>query len=145
MIEILIVVVILSIIAALVVPSFTQGRTKADEATLKENLRSLRRAIQLYTVDHTGRFPTGADITDQLLKYTDEAGNVSATRTATHTYGPYLPSIPTLNVGQRSGGKLIATADGAGVGWIYNPATGSIRANTTNAEVDSRGQKYNEY
>jgi type II secretory pathway pseudopilin PulG len=145
LIEVMIVLVILAIIAALVVPSFTQGKTKADEATLKENLRNLRRAIQLYTVDHTGRFPTAAGISGQLTQYSDEAGNTSPVKTATHIYGPYLPVVPLLNVGQRSGKSGIAAADGPDVGWIYNPATGSIQANTTDAEVDDKGQKFSEY
>lgn len=145
LIEVLIVVVILAIVAALVIPSISQGRDKADEAALKENLRNLRRAIQLYTVDHGGQFPTLPNIEGQLTQFTNPAGQVSATKTATHTLGPYLPEVPKLNVGARKGNTRIHSADANDVGWIYTPATGAIRANTFPGDVDSQGTPFNQY
>ncbi|GAH74356.1 unnamed protein product, partial [marine sediment metagenome] len=54
LVEILIVVAILGILAAIVIPQFQAHSQEAKEAAAKDNLRILRNAIELYAVQHGG-------------------------------------------------------------------------------------------
>ena len=105
----------------------------------------LRNAIDMYAGEHTGANPAVGTIADQLTMYTDSAGGTSATKTATHIYGPYMRKVPTLPVGAEKGSTTIAAAAAAGVGWIYNVTGGEIASNTTAAEMDAAGKKYSDY
>jgi prepilin-type N-terminal cleavage/methylation domain-containing protein len=58
LVELMIVVAVLGILAAIVVPQFQRHSTQAKEAVAKDSLRLLRGAIELYTARHGGR-PTG--------------------------------------------------------------------------------------
>jgi prepilin-type N-terminal cleavage/methylation domain-containing protein len=144
LIELVIVVVIIGIIGAIAIPRMSRGSAGAADNALKGNLAVLRGAIETFAVEHNGAFPTDANIVAQLTQYSDSQGATNATRTTTHIYGPYIREIPPLPVGANRGNAGIATADGAGVGWIYDPASGSIRANTT-TEADVTGTLYSDY
>jgi prepilin-type N-terminal cleavage/methylation domain-containing protein len=143
LIELVIVVVILGIIAAIAVPRMSRGASGAADSSLTANLTVLRNAIDLFQAEHQGMFPSESSIADQLTKYTDINGNVSATKTGEFIYGPYLRSVPALPVGEKKGATGIAKTDGPGVGWIYDAATGTIRANATGN--DARGVPYSSY
>lgn len=145
LIELVIVVVIIGIIAAIAIPRMSRGATGANESNLTANLRVLRNAIDLFQTEHEGTYPAVATIDTQLTQYTDMAGTVSASKTSTFIYGPYIRSIPPLPVGAKKGKTGIAAADGTAVGWIYDATTGVIKANCVDAEVDSKGVKYNTY
>lgn len=147
LIELVIVVVIIGVLAAIAIPRLSRGASGAGDSALQGNLKILRTAIDLYATEHGGNFPSAAAIVDQLTKFTDEAGAVSATKTGNFIYGPYLRAVPPLPVGSKKGATGIdvaANAATATVGWIYDPATGSIRANTT-TEADARGTLYSAY
>lgn len=145
LIELVIVVVIIGIIAAIAIPRMSRGATGANESNLTANLRVLRNAIDLFQTEHEGTYPAVATIDTQLTQYTDMAGTVSASKTSTFIYGPYVRSIPPLPVGAKKGKSGIAAADGGTIGWIYDDTTGVIKANCADAEVDSKGVKYNTY
>jgi len=51
LIELMIVMVIIGLLAAIAVPMYVQSVRHAKEAVLKEDLRTLRSAIDSYTVD----------------------------------------------------------------------------------------------
>ena len=51
LIELMIVMVIISLLAAVAVPMYIQSVRNAKEAVLKEDLRAMRAAIDAYTVD----------------------------------------------------------------------------------------------
>ncbi|MFQ5601361.1 MAG: type IV pilin protein [Candidatus Krumholzibacteriia bacterium] len=104
LVELLVVVIILGILAAVVVPQFTDHTNDARLATLDTNLAELRNAVELYYHQHNGRYPgqtdsnSGAEpaadastsFAEQLTMYTDVNGVTSATRDDTYKYGPYL-------------------------------------------------------
>ena len=137
LVELVIVVVILGIIGAIAIPRMSRGASGAGESALIADLAALRNAIELYAAEHDGTYPTAADVVAQLTQYTDVAGDAQATSDATHVYGPYLHSIPTLKVkGTRKGSNGIAAADAAGIGWIYVAATGKITANSSETSSD---------
>lgn len=145
LIELVIVVVIIGIIGLIAIPRMSRGSAGAADSALTANLAVLRNAIDLYQAEHDGAFPSATAIADQLTLYTDLSGNDSATKDSTHIYGPYLRAVPALPVGTKKGNALIAAADGAGVGWIYDATSGTIRANLPVGEVDVRGVPYANY
>jgi prepilin-type N-terminal cleavage/methylation domain-containing protein len=145
LLELVIVVVIIGIIAAIAIPRLSRGSAGAADNSLSGNLAVLRSAIDLYSTEHGGAFPTAAGVSDQLQTYTDANGTTNASRTTQFIYGPYVRKVPPLPVGAKRGSTGIASADAAGIGWIYNATTGSISANCTVSEVDSAGTKYSDY
>jgi len=145
LLELVVVVVIIGIIAAVAIPRMSRGSAGAADAALSGNLAVLRSAIDLYSAEHSGAYPTAALATTALTQYTDNAGGVSATRDATHIYGPYVRTIPPLPIGAAKGNTGIAAAAGSGVGWIYNATTGDVSANTTGTEADASGKLYSAY
>ncbi len=52
LVEILIVVVILGILAAIVIPQFTDASTQAKESALASDLQMMRSQLELYKIQH---------------------------------------------------------------------------------------------
>src|SRR5437016_12964932 len=86
LIEVLIVVVIMAILAATIIPQFTDSTKDAKTSTASFNLATLRSQIQLYRTQHTGLNP-GATLIE-LTKNTDGSGAQGAG--AAFPFGPYL-------------------------------------------------------
>jgi general secretion pathway protein G len=130
LVEILIVVVILGILAAIVIPQFTQASTEAKTNSLASDLQSFRSQIELYKCQHTDALPALANFTNAMIYTSDINGAISVgskTRVAPFNYGPYMERIPanpftmsTVIVNYGSG----STTDG----WEYNATTGEFRA-----------------
>ena len=57
LVEILIVVVILGILAAIVIPQFTGASTEAKESSLMSNLQAMRSQVELYKIQHNDDLP----------------------------------------------------------------------------------------
>ena len=108
LIELVIVIVILGILAAVAIPKYEDMREQARVATLKGQLGSIRSAIAIQyarnALNGAATFPTlnGAIFAD---------GNV--------------PKEPVLN---SNAVKTSAGVDNAG-GWQYTPASGIVKAN----------------
>lgn len=144
LLEVVIVVAIIAILAAIGIPRMSRGSKGANDAALSGDLAVLRNAIDLFSAEHGGTFPTEANIENQLIQYTDIVGTANAAKTTTYIYGPYMRSIPPLPVGTRKGENGIAAADANDVGWIYTESSGTIRANTT-TEKDDADKLYSDY
>jgi prepilin-type N-terminal cleavage/methylation domain-containing protein len=148
--EILIVVIILGILAAIVLPQYKDVQRQACATNLAENLSKIRAHIQVYRNQHAG-YPPGADFADQLTKATDFHGDVSATRDATHHYGPYIEQMPANPVTGSRAIRVATTAaemftvPAADAGWWYNEVRGEFRADLTDAEEDTEGRAFNQY
>lgn len=133
LVEILIVVVILGILAAIVVPQFTQASTEAKQNSLCSNLQSIRSQIQLYKVQHNDNDPCLATFENQMIYCTDIAGDCAGTpskeRTGDYIYGPYLERIPDNPFTNESTVVDMSTTPAAGAaGWEYDEDTGEICA-----------------
>lgn len=142
LVEILIVVVILGILAAIVIPQFTQASTEAKTNSLCSDLQTLRSQIELYKVQHNDTVPTAANFTTRMIYCTDISGNINGTgtkvRDATYAYGPYLERIPENPFsGLATVGAVAnqAAAGGGTNGWDYVEATGEIYAGDTAAHA----------
>jgi general secretion pathway protein G len=116
LVEILIVVVILGILAAIVIPQFTQASTEAKISSLQSNLQSIRSQIELYKIQHNDNPPT--DDTTFLTQMTTQTDVSGAAGT---DFGPYLQKIP---VNPFSGLTVIGPA-AAGSDWVYVNSGGS--------------------
>src|SRR5438105_7518089 len=90
LVEILIVVVILGILAAIVIPRFSDASHQARENMLKDDLRYLRLQVQVYKAQHRdlapgyaagdmSQAPTEADFAAQMTQFSNEACATSAT------------------------------------------------------------------
>src|SRR6188474_791897 len=90
LVEVLIVVVIMAILAAAIIPQFTDSTKDAKTSTVVFNLSTLRSQIQLYRTQHTGVNP-GATLVE--LTQTTNAAGTSGTG-ANFPFGPYLREIP---------------------------------------------------
>jgi general secretion pathway protein G len=135
LVEILIVVVILGILAAIVIPQFTEASTEAKLSSLCTDLQTIRSQIELFKVQHNDVAPLLATFVAQMTTYSDIDGNTNAAKTPVFCYGPYLQKIPVNqfnDVKDPSGihGKLDAsgTIGDDGGSWEYNETTGVIHA-----------------
>ncbi len=144
--EVLIVVAVLAIMAATVFPQFTAANDDALESALREDLKLLRSQIELYKYQHQGHYPGKGsiypkDFLDAMLLSSDLDGKTGPI--TSKPFGPYF--IGQLPPNPYTGGTKVRIVDDVAsevpdddpvVGWIYNPATGKIKANTTGTAAD---------
>jgi general secretion pathway protein G len=159
LVELLIVVIILAILAAIVVPQFSAATTDAQESALDANLNAMRSAIELYKVQHNGVYPgavasdggscaaPGAKGTgnapgaqafmDHLLMASDAAGNTcSVGDPATFKFGPYLrKGIPTDGITNKGSavGDIVVTTTGVPI--TPGAATGGWAYDTKSGQL----------
>lgn len=134
LVEILIVVIILGILAAIVIPQFTNASNDARNNSVQSTLQTVRSQLELFKIQHADTPPVGAGMWDIMTG----KSNATDTQTpvATGTFGPYLQQAPINPVNQQS---AVGAAAATNVGWVYTTsATGqyTIQAvNTTGSAV----------
>lgn len=156
LVELLIVIIIVGILAAVAIPQFGSSTADAKLAALDANLAAVRNAIELYFHQHNGTYPgvvkqhdgsahaSAADaFVKQLTMYSDAQGNTSSTKdTANFPYGPYLrqgfPSNPLAASGATPNDVTVGTEntvltaeENPSTGWRYSASTGQFVANHT--------------
>ena len=161
LVELLIVVIILGILAAIAIPQFTDSTEDAKLSTLTTNLSGLRNAIELYYHQHGAIYPGAKNYTtgaaaasaaeaqaaflEQLTKYSAVTGITSDTKDATYKYGPYLkrstlPSNPFNDLGSIvcdiTETDISAAASGGTAGWKFYTATGRFIADDGTHDSD---------
>jgi len=142
-VELVIVVAVLGIMAAIVVPHFQGHATEAKEAVAKDNLRILRAAIELYTAQHGG-VPPGYK-NDNPQSTPSEACFVDQTV----VQGDYLKRMPKNPFNNLDTVRVLANgqafpAEATGkYGWVYKPAAKTIRLDWTG--TDDSGLRYYDY
>ncbi|MCL5281464.1 MAG: prepilin-type N-terminal cleavage/methylation domain-containing protein [Planctomycetes bacterium] len=163
LVEILIVVVILGILAAIVIPQFTQASTEAKMNSLRSDLQSLRSQIELYKAQHDDIAPGALNGTfaEQMIYTSSRLGSTSGNkvRTPTYEFGPYLERVPVnpfngvVDPLYTNGAQgLVETIAGIGAkispgddtaSWQYVTATGEIWADNAGSTTD--GTKYADF
>ncbi len=160
LVEVLIVVAILGILAAVVLPTFQGQTTIARESTAKDSLSTMRTQIEFYKMEHDGVPPgyaNGNPVGEMLLEYqftatTTVAGVVSLSKipSAPYLYGPYirkLPENPFNNLSNiayvAEGTAFSAAVDGTSSGWLYKKETAEFVINWTG--TDSEGINFYDY
>jgi general secretion pathway protein G len=150
LVEILIVVVILGILAAIVIPQFTEASTEAKTSSLVTDLQSVRSQIELYKVQHNDNLPgvangthtAGAAFIAAMTDYTDVFGEPTV-RTDPNAYGPYLQKIPVNQFVDSDvvtctplNGATPGVVDDGTQGWVFDEDTGKFWA-TDSAEHEA--------
>lgn len=161
LIEILIVVVILGILAAIVVPQFSNASHVARENTLKDDLRYLRTQIVVFKAQHRDvapgypggnnkAMPSYDDFVSQMTQHTNEKCGVVTSPDPNYPLGPYLQKMPVNPLSTQAkillipnGQAMPKTFQGAQYGWIFKPETQEFIANSD--QVDSNGVSYMQY
>ncbi len=157
LVEILIVVMILGILAAIAIPKMSNAAQVARENSLKEDLRQFRTQLSVYKSQHTvypgypngdsAQTPTAAATQAQLQQYSSTTGQTSATQSSFYQWGPYLDAWPVNPINGKSDLKILADTDSFtpddSTGWLYQPSTGLIKAN--NSISDSAGRPIIDY
>lgn len=161
LVELMLVVAILGILAAIVLPEFQNQSQVAKESAAKANIKILREAIERYALDHNGvppgylngnttSSPNALYLINQLIwKSTNASGQIATFGTQGYPYGPYLPTIPRNPFNGKK--NVIVIIDSSNFpseptklsGWIYKPATQEVRIDAEGA--DSSGVKYFDY
>jgi general secretion pathway protein G len=124
LVEILIVVVILGIMAALVVPQFTSAAAMSRENSIKMSLNRIRQQLEVYKEQH-GSYPSLALFEVQMTGATDANGNAVPLGTP-DSFGPYIQRVPP---NPNTGGDTVGDGAVGSSDWYYNETTGEIRAN----------------
>lgn len=154
LVELVLVVAIIGVLAAIAVPRLSQGSQPAGIAAAETNTVRLQQAIDMYAAEHMGTFPGARSdgknaarspeaFVNQLTMFTDVHGNVAELRDAKHHFGPYIhDDLPPISTGEFAGSNSVRitlanphpdTVSLGGFGWVYNPNTGVIVANIVDA------------
>jgi prepilin-type N-terminal cleavage/methylation domain-containing protein len=160
LVELLIVVIILGILAAVAIPQFGSSTDDARLSTLQSNLSNLRNAVELYKSEHNSVYPgeiletDGTTVTSaaqcltaftkQLTLYSDIAG-VTAVGSSAGAKGPYmkkgvLPENPfnqdNTVVCDKVLNDITTVATDGSSGWLFYTQTGRFVANDGNHDTD---------
>ena len=155
MIETLIVAIMLSILAAIIVPAIQNTADESQLSAVDANLSSLRKAIDLYYYQH-GHYPgavksqgtcTAGDNTDtatpgaaafvaHLTQYTTKQGVACSQPGGASRYGPYVRKIPvnpmtgddTVTAIHTGSLRLPGSGTDKDGGWLYDFVVGRIVA-----------------
>ena len=160
LVEILIVVVLLGVMAAIVIPAVANCGKSSRETTLSASLKMLRTFVLVYTSHHLEvapgypdgnrlAVPTEDAFIAQAMLASTSGGETAAIGTPGYDRGPYLSKIPknpfnnldTVQV--LANGAAFPAAGDDSHGWIYKPLTGEIRPG--NSGSNDSGELYYEF
>ncbi len=127
LIEMVIVILILGIIAAVAAPRMFDTATTAEENTTRQQLAVLRNAIEMYRA-REGAYPAAGELPNAM---------------ATMLNGPFpAPSIGTVRNDaavyydlDANTATAVAANEGQAGGWAYKPANGSLGLNVGGGET----------
>ena len=144
LVEILIVVIILGILAAIVIPQFTEASSDARESSLTSNLQTMRSQLELYKVQHNDDYPSGVDpdapdAAATLVLRLEGETDVDHAVLAGNEFGPYLHQFPTNPLNGLATVRYDVLPIAAGTdaaGWVFDPHTGAICADSPLTAVD---------
>ncbi|MBN1973578.1 MAG: prepilin-type N-terminal cleavage/methylation domain-containing protein [Sedimentisphaerales bacterium] len=159
LVEILIVVVILGILAAVVIPFASGSVLSSQESSLGIDLQLLKRFALIYKIHHLDVTPGYTDgagsavdeqtFVNQATLASNDAGQTAAVGTAGYERGPYMQMIPVnplnkLRTVQMIGdGESFPTDGDNSHGWVYKASTGEVRADSPG--TDKNGTRYYDY
>jgi general secretion pathway protein G len=135
LVEILIVVIILGILAAIVIPQFTNASQDARRSSLASTVQTLRSQIELYKLQHGDTLP------DLVTDWTPFTGTTQYGSPAKN-FGPYMQNAPENQLMESTAvkdGTAYAAGDVEGFVYDYNGGNGSGRMWGIDKYVDDQG------
>lgn len=139
LIEILIVVIILGILAAIVIPQFSSASNDARKSNVQSTVQTLRSQIALYKLQHGDTLPDLVTNWDQLVKKTDSAGSTSPAA-GVQTFGPYMQDKPVNSLNSK--GTVVngdgTAASATAVGFMYDYAVGAGSGKLWGTDTDGK-------
>jgi len=144
LVEILIVVIILGILAAIVIPQFSAASNDARESSLVSDLQTLRSQLELYKVQHMDRYPNEVSADDgeswtadtanfavRLTGKTDRFGQTTGT-----DFGPYLQKMPTNSFNGLDTLEVNGTAGDSSAGWNFDTTVNKVQPDDAMSSPD---------
>jgi prepilin-type N-terminal cleavage/methylation domain-containing protein len=131
LIELMIVVAIIGILAAIAIPKFASLIRKSNEGATKGNLGAIRGALSIYYGDMEGQYPYDLNSLDFQGKYLTQ-----------------VPPAKTPNYHADSNVITSQTASDDGGGWSYNNSTGDPNLGTVwvnCTHTDTKGSVWTVY
>ncbi len=115
LIELMIVVAIIGILAAIAIPKFADLIRKSNEGATKGNLGSVRSAVSIYYGEMEGTYPANwAYLTTKYLDVIPEAKNYYHGNSSAYTGGSVQPDVS---------------------GWFYQSGNGSVLVACTHSDT----------
>jgi prepilin-type N-terminal cleavage/methylation domain-containing protein len=138
LIELMIVVAIIGILAAIAIPRFAQMLEKSREGSTKGNLGAIKSAASIYYGDVQGVWPTTLNSATVygFSRYLDSISPVKVT--GAFVAGSTSPAGARMAVTSLSG-----VPTGSNTGWLYDSSLGNIYVNST--VDDSKAIPYSFY
>jgi len=121
--DIVVPLVVLGLVAAVVVPQFTRAGLVSAAESVKQPLRTVNAAVELYRAQHKDAAPDLSNGWTPLVTRSDECGRTDGGEA--RLFGPYLPQPPVNPV---TGGTTISSAPRRGTDWWWDAATGTVVA-----------------
>ncbi len=138
LVELMIVVAVIGILAAIAIPRFGQMVEKSKEGQTKGNLNSIHSALMIYYGDQKGIWPSTLSTYNSFAfsQYLDNVNPVKVT--GYYVQNSINPSGVQVTMTTNAGGPV-----GSGVGWLYDSLNGQVYVNST--LKDSKALPYSFY
>jgi len=137
LVEILIVVIILGILAAIVIPQFTSASQDARKNSLVSQLQTLRSQLELYKLQHLDQLPStligGTPAWTQMTVKTNASG-ATGTTTA-FPFGPYLQADPANPLNASNSTSVGVVTTDATLGGANPVANKAFIINSSNGKI----------
>jgi len=134
LIELMIVVAIIGILAAIAIPKFADLITKSKESSAKGSLGALRSAVSIYYSDTEGIFPVDMAV-----------GLTSGNKYLDQVPGVTIPPVSMVSNPGHVNSKAIRTLAAGAIneagGWYYNSGIGTVQVNCA-AHLDTKGSTW---
>jgi type II secretory pathway pseudopilin PulG len=131
--ELLVVAVIVSVLAAVAIPKFTNATLRGKESSLKRELKTLRDCIELFKNDVGGYPLTLADLSATVApsKYYKSTASRTATVASGSWKGPYITDIDRDPI--------------SNMAFKYTPTTGVVQSSAIEPSVATDGTNYHNW
>ncbi|HOA73129.1 MAG TPA: type II secretion system protein [Phycisphaerae bacterium] len=133
LIEVLIVVIVLALLAAIITPQFSRAEQDTRLEVLKTHLLDVRAQIRLYRAQHGDRLPEIETFVEQMTQRTTQDGQTRVNGQHEQTFGPYLESLP---INPYTGENRVSDGPVGTSDWYYDPVSGLFRANHDAAFIE---------
>ncbi|GMU58148.1 MAG: hypothetical protein AMXMBFR33_72940 [Candidatus Xenobia bacterium] len=112
LIELMIVIAIIAILAAILVPNFIKARAQGQLTSCKSNLKNIATALEMYSTDNVGVYPLTGNLPGGLTpNYLKIIPNCPSAQTPTYNAGYFAAALPDAFSVSCSGGPNHSAAN----------------------------------